>query len=145
MHFNTTVPRRFAFRGYAVQQGLSQVAGVCIGANQEFSVRPRSYVPAATLDDLKADDTNRKYFYDPAVGVVMFRFSNPFPRQETTTSLCPGDLDDDGNGICDSGPRIMMAASNDDGDCRVRAYEESSDYATEPVGSEGALTVPVFA
>ena len=68
------------------------------------------------------------------------RFSNPFPRGEDTTSHCPGTLEDQ-NGECMPVVNIIQAASNEDGDCRERAYPK---YQTEPVSAEGGLTVPTF-
>ncbi|XP_037071091.1 cell surface hyaluronidase-like [Pollicipes pollicipes] len=143
MHFNTTVPARFGFNMYGVQQGLAQLVGVCVGANQELEIKPRrQYTLVNDMEEVLADESNSKYFYDPAIGVVVFRFTSQTPRTDATTSHCPGDLDEDGNGICTTRVIIELPAEHDDGDCRSRAYPA---YATGPVSAEGALAVPVFA
>ncbi|XP_037070312.1 cell surface hyaluronidase-like [Pollicipes pollicipes] len=148
MHFNTTVPARFGFNMFGVQQGLAQLVGVCVGANQEPDVKPRmQYTFVNDIQEVLTDESNSKYFYDPAIGVVVFRFTSQTPRTDTTTSHCPGDLDEDGNGICTTRVVIELPAEHEDGDCRSRAYADkaSAVYATEPVSAEGALAVPVFA
>ncbi|XP_037071090.1 cell surface hyaluronidase-like [Pollicipes pollicipes] len=142
MHFNTTVPARFGFNMYGVQQGLAQLVGVCVGANQELDIKPRNqYTLVNDMEEVLADENNSKCFYDPAIGVAVFRFTSQSPRTDATTSHCPGDLDEGGNGICTTRVIIELPAAHEDGDCRSRAYPA---YATEPVSAEGALTVPVF-
>ena len=69
------------------------------------------------------------------------RFTNPYPRGDNTLSNCPGKLDKDLNGACEPEVTVIMSASNEDGDCRQRAYPA---YQTPSVSAEGALTVPVF-
>ena len=72
---------------------------------------------------------------------IFFRFTNRYPRGESTLSHCPGELDKDLNGVCEQDVIIIMAESHTDGDCRQRAYPA---YQTAPVLAEGAVTVPVF-
>ncbi|KAF0314127.1 Cell surface hyaluronidase [Amphibalanus amphitrite] len=141
LHFNTTVPQQFRIAPLGLEQGLQQVVGVCVGVDQAFVVRPNTYTAALSKEEVLADDNNTKYFYDVDAGIVTFRFTHPYPRGESTLAHCPGVLDEDLNGVCGPRVRIVLTASNDDGDCRQRAYPA---YQTPPVTAEGALTVPVF-
>ena len=72
---------------------------------------------------------------------IFLRFTNRYPRGESTLSHCPGELDGDLNGVCEQDVLVVLAGSHADGDCRRRAYPA---YRTAPVSAEGALTVPVF-
>ncbi|KAF0310783.1 Cell surface hyaluronidase [Amphibalanus amphitrite] len=140
VHFNTTVPQRVVIIPFGLQQDLYQKVAVCVGASQQITVTPNTYSAADSIAEVDADETNSKYFYDSAVGTVHFRFSNPFPRGEHTTSHCPG-TEEDQNGECLPVVKIIQEANNEDGDCRERAYPK---YQTTPVSAEGALTVPTF-
>ena len=71
LHMNTTVPWRFKIAVYGLDEDVSQLVGVCVGVDQDLNVRSMTAVD--TLEELKADETNTKYFYDTAVGVVWFR------------------------------------------------------------------------
>ncbi|KAF0301652.1 Cell surface hyaluronidase [Amphibalanus amphitrite] len=141
LHMNTTVPARFRVAVIALDQNVTQLVGVCVGASQTLRLKPDSYTLVSSLDELNADTTNSKYFYDSEAGVVMLRFSNPYARGSSTLSNCPGELDGDGNGSCLTEVTFILDASNDDGDCRERAYPR---YRTEPVSADGALTAPTF-
>ena len=71
LHMNTTVPWRFKIAVYGLDEDVSQLVGVCVGVDQDLNVRSMTAVD--TMEELKADETNTKYFYDSAVGVVWFR------------------------------------------------------------------------
>ncbi|KAF0311946.1 Cell surface hyaluronidase [Amphibalanus amphitrite] len=142
LHFNTTVPKKFKMAPYGLQNNVSQLVGVCVGANQtSLQVDPNTYTKTDNMTELKADDSNSKYYYDPSIGVVMFKLTSPYPRGTNTYSHCPGTEDADLNGICSLEIKIELDAENDDGDCRSRAYPA---YSTDPVSATGALTEPVF-
>ena len=74
LHFNTTVPRRFKITPYGLEKGLQQVVGICIGVDQKFKFKPKkAYSPAKSRAELMVDNSNSKFFYDSAVGVLTFR------------------------------------------------------------------------
>ncbi|XP_043228310.1 cell surface hyaluronidase-like [Amphibalanus amphitrite] len=141
LHFNNTVPKSLTLSSYGLDLGLSQNVGICVGVNQTLSVWPLRYASVADLDELKADERNSKYFYDSTVGVIFFRFSGQYPRDELTMSNCPGEPGHHPNGVCEQRVTITLQEPNDGGDCRESAYPK---YRREPTTPEGALTIPDF-
>ena len=73
LHMNTSVPSRFRVAAFALDQDVAQLVGVCIGVNQTLRLKPDNYTVVTTLEEVKTDTTNAKYFYDSDVGVVMLR------------------------------------------------------------------------
>ena len=72
LHFNTTVPEDFSITPYGLEKDLYQVVGICVGVDQEITVKPKTYSPASRTE-VMSDTSNSKYFYDSEIGVITFR------------------------------------------------------------------------
>jgi len=137
LHFNTTVPRHFKFRMAGIEAGASQIIGICIGRDVTPENIELNAVPVPSFDQLVTGDSSAiRYFHDPQVGVLFFRFSSTLPREPATVDECPG-LEGEPAG-CPT-VEVVLPELNTDGDCRERAYPT---YSTEPLDTTGGLTVP---
>lgn len=138
VNFNTTVPRYFKLRLAGVEEGVVQTVGVCIGRDVVPVNIETNAVPVPDFESLGSDGAEVRYFHDPAVGILFFRFISPYARTPETVDECPG-MEGEPSGC----PTVFveLPAKNDDGDCSERAYPT---YSTVPLDSTGALTLPDF-
>ncbi|XP_037067926.1 cell surface hyaluronidase-like [Pollicipes pollicipes] len=137
LHFNQTVPRRFKIRLAGVEADVSQTVGICVGRDVTPTLE-MSAVPVPDFGSLESGGADVRYFHDPAVGVLFFRFSSPYARTPDTVDECPG-MEGEPAG-CPT-IEIVLPDMNTDGDCSERAYPT---YRTEPLDATGALTPPDF-